>query len=85
MTGHRQNAGSAMGEGYRFLGVGLQFAGGIIFFTLGGVALDRWLGLMPLFTIVGTLVGTALSFVNMYIKLQADIDAEARRKKEQKR
>jgi len=74
-----------MGEGYRFLGIGLQFAGGIIFFTLGGVALDRWLGLMPLFTIVGTLLGTTLSFINVYIKLQADIDAEARRKKGRKR
>lgn len=85
MLGRSQNAGRAIGEGYRFLGVGLQFAGGIIFFALGGVALDRWLGLMPLFTIVGTLAGTGLSFVNVYIKLQADIDAEARRKKEQKR
>ena len=85
MTGHDPNANRALGEGYRFLGIGLQFAGGIIFFTLGGVALDRWLGLMPLFTIVGTLAGTALSFVNVFIKLQADIDAEARRKKERKR
>ena len=82
MKNHRPSVGRGLGEGYRFLGIGLQFAGGIIFFTLGGVALDRWLGLMPLFTIVGTLLGTALSFVNVYIKLQADIDAEARRKKE---
>ena len=85
MKNHGPNVGRGLGEGSRFLGIGLQFAGGIIFFTLGGVALDRWLGLMPLFTIVGTLLGTALSFVNVYIKLQADIDAEARRKKEQKK
>ena len=70
-----------MGEGYRYMGIGLQFAGGIVFFSLGGVALDRWLGLMPLFTISGTLLGATLSFVNVYIKLQADIDAEAKRKK----
>lgn len=84
MTGRRHNVSRAMGDGYRFLGIGLQFAGGIIFFALGGVALDKWLGLMPLFTIVGTLGGTALSFVNIYIKLQADIDAEARRKEGRK-
>lgn len=81
MFGRSQNAGKAFGEGYRYLGIGLQFAGGIVVFALGGVALDRWLGLMPLFTIVGTLLGATLSFVNVYIKLQADIDAEAKRKK----
>ena len=81
MLGRRQNAGTALGEGYRYLGIGMQFAGGIVFFSLGGVALDRWLGLMPLFTIVGTLVGGTLSFINVYIKLQADIDAETKRKK----
>jgi F0F1-type ATP synthase assembly protein I len=85
MLDRRPNDNRALGEGYRFLGIGIQFAGGIIFFTLGGVALDRWLGLMPLFTIVGTLLGTALSFVNVFIKLQADIDSEARRKKEQRK
>jgi F0F1-type ATP synthase assembly protein I len=84
MTGNGSDAGRSLGEGYRYLGLGLQFAGGIVFFTLGGVALDRWLGLMPLFTIVGTLVGATLSFVNMYLKLQAFGEAEAKRKKERK-
>ncbi len=81
MIGRNQSAGKAMGEGYRYLGIGLQFAGGIVVFSLGGVALDRWLGLMPLFTISGTLLGATLSFINVYIKLQADIDADAKRKK----
>ncbi len=85
MIGHGPNAGRELGEGYRFLGIGMQFAGGIVFFTIGGVALDRWLGLMPLFTVIGTLLGTTLSFVNVYIKLQAFADADAKRKKEQKR
>jgi len=80
----RPNPGRALGEGYRFLGIGLQFAGGIVFFALGGVALDKWLGLMPLFTIVGTLLGTTLSFISVYLKLQAFEDAEERRKKKEK-
>lgn len=84
MAGHKSNVGIGLGEGYRFLGLGLQFAGGIVFFSLGGVALDRWLGLMPLFTIAGTLVGATLSFINVFIRLQADVDAEAKRKKERK-
>jgi F0F1-type ATP synthase assembly protein I len=81
MLGRSRNAGNAMGEGYRYMGMGLQFAGGIVFFSLGGIALDRWLGLMPLFTISGTLLGATLSFINVYIKLQADIDADAKGKK----
>lgn len=61
----------ALGEGYRLLGLGMQFAGGIIIFVVGGYLLDRWLGTMPALTIVGTLLGAALSFVNVYLKLQA--------------
>jgi len=85
MLDQRDNAGRAIGEGYRFLGIGIQFAAGIVAFTLGGVALDRWLGLMPLFTIIGTLLGATLSFVSVYVKLQAYGDAEAKRKKGNKR
>lgn len=85
MLGHDKKASRALGEGYRFLGIGMQFAAGIVAFTLGGVALDRWLGLMPLFTIIGTLLGATLSFVSVYIKLQAFADAEAKRKKRRNR
>jgi F0F1-type ATP synthase assembly protein I len=84
MLGRSQSAGKALGEGYRYLGFGLQFAGGIVVFALGGVALDSWLGLTPLFTIIGTLLGATLSFVNVYIKLQADMEAEAKRRKERR-
>ncbi len=84
MNIHTPNSGRALGEGYRFLGIGLQFAGGIVFFTLGGVGLDRWLGTMPLFTIIGTILGATLSFINVYVKLQAYEEAEARRKKEKR-
>jgi F0F1-type ATP synthase assembly protein I len=60
----------------------MQFAASIVIFSLGGVALDRWLGLMPLFTIVGTLLGATLSFINVYVRLQADINAEKKRRQE---
>lgn len=85
VIGRGPQAGRAIGEGYRYLGIGMQFAGGIVFFTVGGVFLDRWLGLVPLFTIVGTLLGTFLSFVNVYIKLQAFGEADAKRKEAQRR
>ncbi len=49
-------------------------AAAIILFMLGGLALDRWLRLTPLFTLVGTAVGAVLGFVNVYWKVQAEID-----------
>ncbi len=63
--------GRAMGEGYKLLGLGMTFAGGIILFMVLGLLLDRWLGVVPLFTVVGTLVGAVLSFINVYVKLAA--------------
>ena len=61
-----------MGEGYKYVSLGLTFAGGIIFFMGMGFLLDRWLGWMPVLTVVGTLVGSVMSFLNVYWKLQAD-------------
>ncbi len=56
----------------------MQFAGGIILFVVGGYLMDRWLGTVPAFTIAGTLLGAALSFVNVYFKLKALTDADRR-------
>jgi F0F1-type ATP synthase assembly protein I len=75
-----ENVGREVGEGYKYVSLGLTFAGGIILFMLLGLLLDRLLKLMPLFTISGTLVGTVLSFLLVYRKLED----EARRRREQK-
>ncbi len=63
-----------IGEGYKLVGLGGTLAGAIILFMLGGFALDRWLRLTPLFTLVGTGVGAVLGFLNVYWKIQAEID-----------
>ena len=82
-------ASREVGEGYKYVSLGLTFAGGIIFFMGMGFLLDRWLGWMPILTVAGTLLGAVLSFLNVYWKLQADekeYDAEhphaSRRKRE---
>ena len=80
MAAKDQNVGKEMGEGYKYVSLGLTFAGGIIFFMVCGLGLDRLLNLMPVFTIAGTLVGTVLSFLVVYRKLQH----EERRRREQK-
>jgi F0F1-type ATP synthase assembly protein I len=66
------------GEGYKYISLGFTFAGGIVVFMAGGWALDRWLLLTPLFTILGTLLGAVLSFLHVYWRLADD---EARKKR----
>jgi len=40
-------------------------------FMAGGWLLDRWLGLLPLFTVIGALIGATLSTVSIYRRLMA--------------
>jgi len=63
---------SGFGEGTRYLAAGLRFAGAIVLFLLGGLALDSWLHTLPLFLITGTVLGAVLAFVSVYRELQAD-------------
>jgi F0F1-type ATP synthase assembly protein I len=71
--------GRHLGEGSNLLALGMTFAGGIIFFALGGLWLDRRLGWTPALTITGTVLGAVLSFLNVYWKLAA---IERRHRKE---
>jgi F0F1-type ATP synthase assembly protein I len=72
--------GRELGEGYKYVALGMTFAGGVIMFMVGGWALDRWLGLTPLFTVTGTLAGAVLSFLSVYRKLQAEWEARQRKR-----
>ena len=71
-----QGHGREIGEGYELVALGMTFAAAIIMFMFGGWALDRWLGLTPLLTLVGTAIGAVLGFLNIYWKIQADIEAK---------
>jgi F0F1-type ATP synthase assembly protein I len=80
MAGKDDNVGREIGEGYKYVSLGLTFAGGIIFFLAVGYGLDRVLGTMPVFILAGTLLGTVLSFLSVYRKLKE----EERQRREQK-
>ncbi len=70
-----------IGEGYSYVGLGCSFAGGVVLFVAAGYGLDRWLGLTPLFTVLGTLVGATLSFLWVWVKLKAE-ESERRRERQ---
>ena len=61
-----------LGTGYKYVSLGISFALGIVLFMGLGFLLDRWLKVSPAFTVVGTLVGAAVSFFWVYTKLRAD-------------
>lgn len=67
MTGN--NDGRAIGEGYGYVSLAIQFALGIVVFAGGGFWLDRAIGTTPVATIVGTLAGVALSTLMVYRRL----------------
>jgi F0F1-type ATP synthase assembly protein I len=59
-------------QGYKYLGAGLRFGGGIVMFLLAGWAVDRWLNTRPVFLLIGTFVGAVLGFVSIWRELKAD-------------
>lgn len=61
-----------VGDGYRYVALGITFGLGIVLFMGVGFALDKWLGWTPWLTMLGTLVGSVLSFVNVYTKLERE-------------
>jgi hypothetical protein len=70
--------GREIGRGYELLSLGLTFGVAIVAFVGGGLMLDRWLHLTPLFTLIGTFGGSTLSFWYVYVKLTAEGAREKR-------
>ncbi len=50
----------------RLLGLGWYIAASIVLGVGGGLLLDRWLETVPLFTLLGVLVGSVVAFYGMY-------------------
>ncbi len=70
----KQTQGGTLREVYRYSGLGCTFAAAVLVFMAGGWLLDRWLGVMPLFSMLGALVGAALGSVKMYRSLLLKAD-----------
>ncbi|MGI9173941.1 MAG: AtpZ/AtpI family protein [Rhodothermales bacterium] len=57
---------TSMREAGPYLGLGVQFALTMAFFTLGGYGLDYWLGTSPWLTIGGALLGMTALFIQLF-------------------
>lgn len=68
-----------LGEAWRYDTLGYTFAFSVIVFAGVGFLFDRLFKTIPIFTVVGTLVGAGLAFVWVYQKVKSD---EARYKAE---
>ena len=51
----------AYGEGWIYVSYGITFALAVVLWALGGIWVDRRLGTVPLFTLIGTLGGMMLA------------------------
>ena len=54
----------------RLTGLGWYVATCIILGVVGGVLIDKWLGLKPLFTLLGILFGTTSAFYGLFKMIQ---------------
>jgi F0F1-type ATP synthase assembly protein I len=68
------------GEAYGLSALGITFGAAVVVFTGIGWLLDRWLGTIPVFTIVATLVGAVLGFLSVYFRIRRATDREKDRK-----
>ena len=66
------------GDGTQYLAAAIRFAGAVVMFLFGGLAIDKWLTTTPLFTLVGALGGAVLGFLSVYREYRADPDHQAK-------
>jgi len=67
----------ALREAYRYSGLGCTFAAAVLLFMAGGWLLDGWIGVTPVFMVVGALVGATLGSVSIYRRLLVGSDSDS--------
>ncbi|MGA7303983.1 MAG: AtpZ/AtpI family protein [Rhodothermales bacterium] len=62
------------------LGLGWQIATTLLIFTGGGYALDRWLGTLPWFLLIGAALGMVGVFIQIF-RIAAELDRQEKERK----
>ena len=68
----------------RLAGLGWYVALSIVFGVVGGLGLDKLAGTIPLFTLLGTLLGSVVAFWGLYKMVQPLLNAAANPSKNDK-
>jgi len=68
----------------RLAGLGWYVALSIVFGVVGGLGLDKLAGTIPLFTLLGTLLGSVVAFWGLYKMVQPLLNAGANSSKNDK-
>lgn len=69
---HLSGAEGDEGGAYRYVGLGLTFALAILLFFFLGYRLDRRLGTLPIFSVIGAFLGGIGGFLHLYRTLFHD-------------
>lgn len=81
--GKRKPAGDwrqGLMEASPYLGLGLQLAVAMVFFTGAGYLLDRWLGTLPWLTVAGAAMGMVGVFYQI-VRVSSELNRENRSRK----
>ena len=74
-----------VGLALRLMGMGWYVAFCIIIGIVGGLWLDKFVGTLPLFTLLGVLLGTTAAFYGMYKMVQPLLKESANKKEDKGR
>ena len=74
---------SSLHEASRYMTIGIQLAGTMLVYVIGGYLLDRWLETEPWLLILGAVIGMIAFFVQI-VKLSRDLSEADRRKRASK-
>ncbi|NNF03796.1 MAG: AtpZ/AtpI family protein [Rhodothermales bacterium] len=85
--GQRKGAGpawqSSLQDAGPYLTIGIQLAGTMIVYVIGGYLIDRWLETTPIFLIVGAVLGM-VAFFYQIVRLTRDLNEKSRAAKREK-
>lgn len=72
---------SSFREASPYMGLGIQLALVMVFFTVGGYLIDRTAGTLPWLTVLGGVLGMVAIFTKL-IRVSSELSADARKRRE---
>lgn len=71
---------SSLHDAGPYLTIGIQLAGTMLVYVIGGYFVDRWMDTEPVFLIVGAVVGMIAFFIQI-VRLTRDLNEKSRKAK----